>query len=346
MAVIRVSKTKGFTVMSNYHLRDKNLSLKAKGLLSMMLSLPDGWHYNVRGLAAICKEGVSSISSALKELDQCGYIRRHQPIVDGKFQEIEYIIYETPQPKQEKPESKKAPDSVDKSEKSTETEADVSYSGSTYPENPCSDTAYTDSACTETPCTENLYTGNPDTEAPHTGNSHAYNITNPEKKERLTTGDNNYPSINQRDHVGGMMDRADSTQNELLEKLGATRLTDDFESYREIVKENIDFDILCTRYDREALSGLVELIVEVVCSNAPYTRIGSQDFPTEIVKSRFLHLDSTHIEYVMTSLSMNTTKVRNLKAYLLTTLYNAPNTINQFYENWVLSENPQYAQRR
>ena len=61
MPVIRVSKTKGFTVMSNYHLQDKNLSLKAKGLLSMMLSLPDGWHYNVRGLASICKEGVSSM---------------------------------------------------------------------------------------------------------------------------------------------------------------------------------------------------------------------------------------------------------------------------------------------
>lgn len=77
--------------MSNYHLRDKNLSLKAKGLLSMMLSLPDEWHYSVRGLAGICKEGVSSISATIRELDACGYIRRHQPIVDGKFQEIEYL---------------------------------------------------------------------------------------------------------------------------------------------------------------------------------------------------------------------------------------------------------------
>ena len=73
MAVIRISKTKGFTVMSNYHLRDKNLTLKAKGLLSMMLSLPDGWHYSVRGLASICKEGVSSISATIRELDDCGY---------------------------------------------------------------------------------------------------------------------------------------------------------------------------------------------------------------------------------------------------------------------------------
>ena len=83
--------------MSNYHLRDKNLSLKAKGLLSIMLSLPDEWHYNVRGLAAICKEGVTSISSTLRELEQWGYMRRHQPNTGGKFGEIEYIIYETPQ---------------------------------------------------------------------------------------------------------------------------------------------------------------------------------------------------------------------------------------------------------
>ena len=99
MPVIRVSKTKGFTVMSNYHLQDKNLSLKAKGLLSMMLSLPDGWHYNVRGLASICKEGVSSISSTLRDLIDAGYVHRHQPIIDGKFGEIEYVIYETPQAK-------------------------------------------------------------------------------------------------------------------------------------------------------------------------------------------------------------------------------------------------------
>lgn len=99
MAVIRISKTKGFTVMSNYHLRDQNLSLKAKGLLSMMLSLPDEWHYSIRGLTAICKEGVSSISATIRELEDCGYVRRHQPIIDGKFQEIEYIIYENPQSK-------------------------------------------------------------------------------------------------------------------------------------------------------------------------------------------------------------------------------------------------------
>ena len=74
MAVFRVQRTRDYTVMSNYHLRDQNLTLKAKGLLSMMLSLPDEWNYTTRGLAAICKEGVDAIGSALKELENNGYI--------------------------------------------------------------------------------------------------------------------------------------------------------------------------------------------------------------------------------------------------------------------------------
>ena len=78
MAVFRVQRTRDYTVMSNYHLRDQNLTLKAKGLLSMMLSLPDEWNYTTRGLAAICKEGVDAIGSALKELKYTGYIVRHQ----------------------------------------------------------------------------------------------------------------------------------------------------------------------------------------------------------------------------------------------------------------------------
>ena len=78
MAVYRVQRTRDYTVMSNYHLRDKNLTLKSKGLLSMILSLPDEWNYTTRGLAAICKEGVDAIGSALKELETAGYIVRRQ----------------------------------------------------------------------------------------------------------------------------------------------------------------------------------------------------------------------------------------------------------------------------
>ena len=78
MAVFRVEKNRGYTVMSNHHLRDAELSLKAKGLLSMMLSLPEEWNYTTRGLAAICKEGTDCIGSALKELEKTGYIVRNR----------------------------------------------------------------------------------------------------------------------------------------------------------------------------------------------------------------------------------------------------------------------------
>ena len=78
MAVFRIEKTRDYTVMSNHHLRDAELSLKAKGLLSMMLSLPEEWNYTTRGLAAICKEGKDCIGSALKELEKAGYIVRNR----------------------------------------------------------------------------------------------------------------------------------------------------------------------------------------------------------------------------------------------------------------------------
>ena len=78
MAVFRIERTRDYTVMSNHHLRNEKLSLKAKGLLSMMLSLPENWNYTTRGLAAICKEGVDAIGGALRELETAGYIVRHQ----------------------------------------------------------------------------------------------------------------------------------------------------------------------------------------------------------------------------------------------------------------------------
>ena len=97
MPVIRTEKTDNFTIMANHHLRDMGLSLKARGLLSLMLSLPDDWDYSARGLACLCRDGVSSINSALKELEQAGYVARSQRRNSrGKIVDIEYVIYEMP----------------------------------------------------------------------------------------------------------------------------------------------------------------------------------------------------------------------------------------------------------
>ena len=97
MAVFRIERTRDYTVMSNHHLRNANLSLKAKGLLSMMLSLPEDWNYTTRGLAKICKEGVDAIGAALRELEGAGYIVRHQRRdKSGRITDTEYVIYEQP----------------------------------------------------------------------------------------------------------------------------------------------------------------------------------------------------------------------------------------------------------
>ena len=98
MAVFRVERTRDYTVMSNHHLKNRSLSLKAKGLLSVMLSLPDEWDYTLRGLAAISKEGVDAIREAIRELEDAGYIVRSRGRNEkGQLSGTEYVIYEHPQ---------------------------------------------------------------------------------------------------------------------------------------------------------------------------------------------------------------------------------------------------------
>ena len=109
------------------------------------------------------------------------------------------------------------------------------------------------------------------------------------------------------------------------------------ESYRELILENIEYDYLCRddRLDRDMLNELVELMVDTVCSRRETIRIAGDDYPAEVVKSRFMKLDSSHVQYVMDCMKDNTTYVRNIKKYLLAALYNAPTTINSYYSSLV-----------
>ena len=126
------------------------------------------------------------------------------------------------------------------------------------------------------------------------------------------------------------------------------------ESYRELILENIEYDCLIQnhRLDRDRLDELVELMVDTVCSNREMIRIAGDDYPAEVVKSRFLKLNSSHIEYVLDrmrenttyvrnikkyllAMRENTTYVRNIKKYLLAALYNAPATIDSYYTSLV-----------
>ena len=97
MAVFRIEKTGDYTVMSNHHLKNKKLSLKAKGLLSMILSLPEDWDYTLKGLSYICPEGVDAIRAAVNELEKAGYIIRSRKRNEkGQLTDAEYVIYEQP----------------------------------------------------------------------------------------------------------------------------------------------------------------------------------------------------------------------------------------------------------
>ena len=109
------------------------------------------------------------------------------------------------------------------------------------------------------------------------------------------------------------------------------------ENYRELVLENIEYDILVQNehMDRERLDELVELMVDTVCSNREMIRVAGDDYPAEVVKSRFLKIGSSHIEYVLDRMRENTTYVRNIKKYLLAALYNAPVTMDSYYTSLV-----------
>ena len=99
MGVLRVEKNTNYSTMCNEHLKDMNLSLKAKGLLSIMLSLPDEWHYSVKGLKAICLESINTINGILQELEENGYLLRNRIYCNGKISEWEYVIFESKEKK-------------------------------------------------------------------------------------------------------------------------------------------------------------------------------------------------------------------------------------------------------
>ena len=283
MAVFRIEKTRDYTVMSNHHLRNTNLSLKAKGLLSLMLSLPEDWDYTMKGLARICKDGIDSISGGIRELEAHGYlIRERIRNENGQLGSIEYTILEQPKP----PEPKQ-----------------------------------------ETPIRENPIQAVPTLDTPMQGDPAQLN----------TKGSSN--QISKKDLSSTEI--SNPIQSSPQTPVGANRTGRDWmrerESYRKLILENIEYDILVQNehMDRDRLDELVELMVDTVCSRRETIRIAGDDYPAEVVKSRFLKLNSSHIEYVLDRMRDNTTYVRNIKKYLLAALYNAPATIDSYYASLV-----------
>ena len=273
MAVFRIEKTRDYTVMANHHLRNTELSLKAKGLLSLMLSLPEEWDYTTKGLARICKDGVDSICAGVRELEDHGYVVRERiRNPNGQLGAIEYPILEQPrtsEPKREKPER-------------------------------------------GNPVQANPVLGKPEQENPAQLNTYRTN-----KEESNTLSINPYP-INS------------YPINPVTDQMGIDRM----DIYREIIKENIEYDTMKDNfpYDYERLDEIVELMAETLASKKATFCIAGDTYPASTVKFKLLRINSLHIQYVFECLNKNTTEVRNIKKYLLATLFNAPSTMGSYYK--------------
>ena len=299
MAVFRVERNTGYTVMSNHHLRNKELSLKAKGLLSQMLSLPEDWDYTLAGLSYINRESIDAIRTAVWELEKAGYITRRQGRDEkGKMTAIEYTIYEQPQP-------------------------------------PALDCPVLENPTADNPILENPTPDNPTSENPMQLNKDIQK-TNLSKKEKSNTDLSITHSIPIHSPnplpFGGDAARANGNASAAEERKRKER-NDAYRVYEEIIKDNIDYDILLQdkRIDKDRLNEIVDLILETVCTARKQIRIAGDDYPAELVKAKFMKLNSSHIEFVLDCMQENTTKIRNIKQYLKAVLFNAPSTIDSYY---------------
>ena len=309
MAVFRIDKTRDYTVMANFHLRDISLSLKAKGLLSLMLSLPENWDYTTKGLAQICKDGVDSICATLKELEKAGYIQRRRVRNEmGRLTDLEYTILEkpiVPAPAEESPDPKQTAQA--------EPQPDFPEQASPHLEKPQR----------ENPVVVNPVLVSPDVDSPNQVSPHlaspqlenpAQLNTNTSSKEKINTDLSNthsfFPSAEETCNSGRTERRITSGE----------------------IRAQIEYEIMVQRYRRDQLDELVEIMLEVALNQSPTIRIGRDaEYPTYFVQERFRKINALHIEKVMDGIAENRTRVYNTKAYLMAALFNSVSTIEHHY---------------
>ena len=282
MAVFRVEKNQNYTVMSNHHLRNTDLSLKSKGLLSQMLSLPEEWDYTLKGLSKINREGIDAIREAIRELERAGYVTRTRVRNEkGQLGAADYVIHEFPVPP--KP----------------------------ILENPTLDKPVSENPTLENPAQENPTQLNKELSSKELSNT---DLLNTHSIPILSTP------------------LPEGTAAPEQKGNGYTNM-DAVRAYEEVIKDNIEYAYLVqdNNIDRGMLDEIVSLMLETVCTRRKVIRIAGDDYPAELVKSKFMKLNSSHIQFVIDCMHQNTTKIRNIKKYLLAVLFNAPNTIDSYY---------------
>jgi len=308
MAVFRVEKTRDYTVMSNHHLRNTKLSLKAKGLLSLMLSLPENWDYTTKGLSFICKDGIDSINGGIRELEASGYvIRKRLRNEKGQLTTTEYTIFEQPQTL----DTNGIPPKVD---------------------NPIQEIPVQGKPIVENPILDKPKQGEPILGNPHQLSTNISN-TNSLNTDLLNIEVSNpYPS--------NPYQTSREPQNPIrYDGIGC----DGLEEIRKLVLKNLEYEYIKNQHNRERLDEIVDLMVETLCSTKATINVAGDDYPAQLVKEKLLRINCMHIEYVFECLGKTTTYIRNIRRYLLATLFNAPSTIDNYYSalvNHDLHRNP------
>lgn len=277
--------------MANHHLRNTELSLKAKGLLSLMLSLPDNWDYTTKGLSCICKDGIDSINATIKELEISGYLIRRRIRNDkGQLTTTEYTIFEKPQKL----------DTTDVPPKR---------------ENSILDNPMLEKPILETPIVEKPKQGEPILGNPHQLSTNTL-ITDLLNKEGLSIHPSNpYPSSTEPKKKMGYDEIGCNSANEV----------------KELVLKNIEYEYIKHDHNCDQLNEIVDIMVETLCSTKDVINVSGDDYPAQLVKEKLLRINSLHIGYVFECLKKTTTYIRNIKRYLLATLFNAPSTIDNYY---------------
>ena len=304
MSIFRVNRSKGYTVMSNHHLRNKELTLKAKGLLSQMLSLPEDWDYTLAGLSSINRESVDAIRTAVLELEKAGYITREQGRdAQGKLTPIVYTIYEQPQ---------KSP-SQNKTLPVLENPIAVN---SPLLENPKTDNPYMEKPLLEKPISDN-----PSSENPMQLNKDILN-------KDILNKESIYQSTATEKQTSESIPHSSKKFSDEMDKI-------DYPSVVEKIKSQISYDLLMTEgKEKSTLDLIVSLIADVYCHNCKSIFANGITIPVERVAQEFSKIDYEHICYVFESIESVSSEreIKNIRNYLQTCLYNAPHTMDLSYD--------------
>lgn len=324
MAVFRVERTHDFTVMSNYHLRDQTLSLKAKGLLSLMLSLPEDWDYTLSGLARICQEGRDAIRGAISELERAGYVQRRQTVDEnGKFSVNEYLIRERPssQPAEE------LPDGEDSAGEPLPAE---------LPGAPVEDgdefAIPEEGDSLIPPSSAFPATGNPSADEPSTGFPTELN-KDTRNKEKQNTDPQSTPSFPFPFPPSPSSRSGQGRQKGRSRQGRGVMSREELDACRAQIRENIGYRdyVRDHPWNSGQVDELVELAAEAACSKRDTLRVAGEELPQGLVRERLLSLTGEHLIYVLDCLGRNTSQVRNVRQYLITALFNAPVTMENGY---------------